>query len=374
MQHRVMASSTADPDCYRHVVGQHAAREFLASQAANPVNAYMLVGPPGSGKKDLALAFAADIVCAHADPADWENIVDLVLRNMYADVIVQGAEGARVRKVEAESLTKEAYRKPVVGAVKVIIGVGFDTIIDEASALLLKTIEEPGPSVVFVLLADDVPTDLVTIASRCVRVNLPHLSADEIREALLADPEMMALPTAQIERAATGAMGDLRRARVLATDERFAVRVDTWAAVPGRLDGTGATVHRLAAELMAMVEEAFEPMHLVLVAETAAADAEAEEYGSRRESRTDEKARHARIERRFKNGELQAGLGVLARCYRDAALAGTISAVAASDAVEAMSRLSMELVRNPNHKLQLQALFLKLPSLPSARPSLPSAR
>jgi hypothetical protein len=191
------------------------------------------------------------------------------------------------------------------------------------------------------------------------------LSADEIREVLLADPELAALPTAQIERAAAGAMGDLRRARVLATDERFAVRVDTWAAVPGRLDGTGATVHRLVAELVSMMDEAWAPMGVVLAAEAAAAAAEAEEYGSRRESRTDEKLRHARIERRFKNGELQAGLGVLARCYRDAALAGTMTAVAASDAVEAMSRLSMELVRNPNHKLQLQALFLKLPLLSS---------
>ncbi len=374
MQRRVMASLTADPDCYRHVVGQHAARGFLASQAASPVNAYMLVGPPGSGKKDLALAFAADVACAHADAAERENIVDLVLRNMYADVIVLGAEGTQVRAEEAAEYTHEAVRKPVVGGVKVMIGVGFDTITDKASAMLLKTIEEPGPSVVFVLLADDVPPDLVTIASRCVRVNLPALSVDEIREALLADPEMMALPTAQIERAATGAMGDLRRARVLATDERFAVRVDTWAAVPGRLDGTGATVHRLVAELMSMMDEAWAPMDAVLAAETAAADAEAEEYGSRRESRTDEKNRHARIKRRFYNGELQAGLGVLARCYRDAVMAGTMTAVAGSDAVEAMSRLSMELVRNPNHKLQLQALFLKLPSLPSAQPSLPSAQ
>lgn len=358
-----MATPTADPDCYRQVVGQRAAREFLATQAADPVNAYMLVGPPGSGKLDLALAFAADVVCAHADPAERQNIVDLVLRNMYADVIVQGAEGSRVREEEAKVVTAEAYRKPTVGAVKVIIGVGFDTITDKAAALLLKTIEEPGPSVVFVLLAENVPADLVTIASRCVRVGIPALSADEISEALFADPELAALPTAQLERAAAGAVGDLRRARVLATDERFAVRLDTWAAVPSRLDGTGAAVRRLVAELMSMMDEAWEPMDVVLTAEAAAAAAEAEEYGSRRESRTDEKDRHARIKRRFYNGELQAGFAVMARVYRDAAMAGTTSVGAAADAVDAMGRLSLELVRNPNRKLQLQALFLKLPPL-----------
>jgi DNA polymerase-3 subunit delta' len=365
-QRRVMATPTADPDCYRQVVGQRAAREFLATQAADPVNAYMLVGPPGSGKLDMALAFAADVVCTHADPAERDRICDLVLRNMFADVIVQGAEGARVRRPEAEVLTAEAYRKPTEGAAKVIVGVGFDTITDEAAAVLLKTIEEPGPSVVFVLLAENVPAGLVTIASRCVRVDIPALSADEISEVLFADPELAALPTAQLERAAAGAVGDLRRARVLATDERFAVRLDTWAAVPSRLDGTGATVHRLVAELMSMMDEAWEPMRVALATEVAAADAEAEQYGSRREARSDEKPRHARIERRSYNGELQAGFAVMARVYRDAAMAGTMSVGAAADAVDAMGRLSLELVRNPNRKLQLQALFLKLPPL-SAR-------
>jgi len=56
----------------------------------------------------------------------------------------------------------------------------------------------------------------------------------------------------------------------------------------------------------------------------------------------------------------------MARVYRDAAMAGTMSVGAAADAVDAMGRLSLELVRNPNRKLQLQALFLKLPPL-SAR-------
>jgi DNA polymerase III subunit delta' len=358
-------ASTADADCYRQVVGQHKAREFLTSQAADPLNAYMVVGPPGSGKVDLALAFAADIMCAHADAADRDLVTDLVLGNNYADVVLQGAEGARVRRPEAEFLIQEAHRKPSVGDVKVIIGVGFDTITDEAAALLLKSIEEPGPSVVFVFLAENVPPHLVTIASRCVRVDLPPLSADEIRQALLADPDMAALPTAQVEKAAEGALGDLRRARVLATDERFAVRLDTWSMVPGRLDGTGATVRRLVAELQAMMDEAWAPMAAVLAAEIAAANAEEEKYGTRRESRSDETPRHKRIERRFRNAEVMAGLGVLSRVYRDAAMAGTITVGAAGDAVASMGRLSLELVRNPNHKLQLQALFLTLPPLVS---------
>ena len=54
----------------------------------------------------------------------------------------------------------------------------------EGAARLLKTVEEPPPSTVFVILADDVPVDLVTIASRCVRVDFHALPEPLIAETL----------------------------------------------------------------------------------------------------------------------------------------------------------------------------------------------
>jgi len=357
-------AAPTEVDCYAGVVGQQAARRFLASEAVDPVHAYLLVGPPGSGKTSLARAFAADVLSAGLDPVERARVVDLVLRDMSADVAMVGAQGSRIRRQEAEELVAGAWRKPVEGNVKVLIGVGFDTITDEAAALLLKTIEEPGPSAVFVLLAEGVPPDLVTIASRCVRVDLPPLTAAEVEAALQADPALAEVPPERIQRAAVDAHGDLRRARVLATDERFALRLDAWAAVPTTLDGFGATAHRLAEELWSMMEEAKAPLAASLAAEAEAAEAEAERYGRRRESRADETARHRRIERRFTNAEFMAGLGVLARRYRDAAVAGQVSPASADAVVRDLDRLGNELVRNPNLRLQLQALLVRLPPLP----------
>jgi hypothetical protein len=137
--------------------------------------------------------------------------------------------------------------------------------------------------------------------------------------------------------------------------------------VPASLDGFGATAHRLAGELWSMVEEAKAPLEATLAAEAAAAEDEAQRYGRRRESRADETARHRRIERRFINAEFIAGLGVLARRYRDAAAEGQLPPAVADAAVGELDRLGNELVRNPNLKLQLQALLVRLPSLSSHR-------
>ena len=361
------AGEAAGVDPYASVIGQRAACEFFATAAADPVNAYLIVGPPGSGKVDLAQAFAADVV-SHGLPADERRrAVDLALARNHADVVTIVAEGASVRKEEADRLTEEAHRSPIEGPVKVIIGVGFDAITDKAAAMLLKTVEEPGPGIVIVLLADEIPPDLITIASRCVRVDLPPLREADVIEALRADEALAEVAPERLEVAAAGAVGDLRRARVLALDERYALRLEAWASVPGRLDGTGAAVAAAVAELVAMVDEAAEPLKALLAAESAQADEEAEAYGRRRETKKVEDERHKRIVRRFTSAEYLAGLGVLSRCYGDAVVTGTLPPATGGAAVAAIDRFVAEWVRNPNVKLQLQALFLKLPPLATTR-------
>lgn len=358
---------TTEVDPYRGVVGQTAAREFFARAADDPTNAYLLVGPRGSGKLALARAFAADVLSRGLDDDARARVVDLVLTTRFADCREFGAEGSRVRKQEVEPFQEECYRKPVDGQTKVVIGVGFDAITESAAVSLLKTIEEPGPSVIVVLLAEDVPPDLVTVASRCVRVNLLPLTNDEVRAGLAADPDLSDTAPEVLAAAADAAGGDLRRARVLATDERFGLRLAAWAGVPGRLDGTGAAVSSQVADLLAMIDDALAPLEALLKAETEEADAEQERYGTRRESRSEEDERHRRIIRRERNAEFRVGLGVLAGVYRDAAVAGTLPLADAVGAVSAIDQLAIEMIRTPNMRLQLMALFRRLPPVAHRR-------
>ena len=144
----------------------------------------------------------------------------------------------------------EASRSPIEADRKVMVVDRFDTAEAESAASLLKTIEEPPATVVFVLLAEEVPAEHVTIASRCVRVDLPPLADEVVVAALVADgvgPERAA-------HLAGASAGSLDRARLLADDPTLQGRRDAWWSVPDRIDGTGATVAVLVEELRAMID------------------------------------------------------------------------------------------------------------------------
>ena len=274
-------------------------------------------------------------------------------------MIVERA-GAAVRVEEAEELIRLAVRTPVEGERKVIVGLGFESTEPAAAARLLKIVEEPPASTVFVLLTEDVPPELVTIASRCVRVDLDPLPMRLVVERLMA--EGVAEGTAEEAAAASG--GDLDRARLLATDPRLALRRAAWLAVPERLDDTGATVHRLVAELRASIDDAQGPLDARHAAELAELEERVARSGERGAGRADLDRRQKRQVRRHRTDELRFGLATLAGRYRDAAAAAERPAPYVA-AVDAIHEVAEALIRNPNEALVLQALFLRLPALAS---------
>jgi DNA polymerase-3 subunit delta' len=228
----------------------------------------------------------------------------------------------------------------------------------------LKTVEEPPPSTVFVLLADAVPPELVTVASRCVLIDFPPLPADAIEGWLVAhgtEPGRAAL-------VAEGAGGDLDRARLLASDEGFAARLELWRSVPGRLDGHGAAAGALARQLLEGVDEALVPLRARHAEELAAAEAEAASLGERTvPGRHELDARHKREDRRWRAEELNIGLATLARTYLDrlskaltaeSSSPGTV--VGCERAISLVNDAAASLRRNPNELLLLEALLVRL--------------
>ena len=242
-----------DLDVWGDVVGQDHAVAQLAAAAVQPVHAYLLVGPSGSGKRAAARAFAALLLAAGSEGEAAERHARLALAEAHPDlhIIEPTTAQGRIDAPAAREIVHQAAVSPAEGSRKVLVLEDFH-LIDRFGAILLKYVEEPPASTFFVILAEDVPPELVTIASRSVRIDLGPVPLHAVVDRLVAE----GVGAAQAVAIAAAANGDLDRARLLATDSRFAVRADALAAMPGRLDGTGARAAELAGEVKALIDDA----------------------------------------------------------------------------------------------------------------------
>lgn len=357
-----MADLINRDDVWGDVVGQDRAVAALRAAAVNPVHAYLLVGPAGSGKRAAAAAFAAAVLAADAERngGDAARAAFLAGNESHPDLSIFEPQGASLSVDDADEITKAAFRSPVEGTRKVLVLTEFHTVA-QAGPALLKTIEEPPASTVFVILAEEVPPELIAIASRAVRIDLGPVPETAIINRLVADGVDGDLAAS----VAAASAGDLARARLLVTDDALAVRRDAWASIPTRIDGTGATAAMLVDEVRALIDAAQEPLDERHRADAARLAEQAETYGTRGPSAKDVEAAHKREVRRHRTAELRFGLATMARVYRDR-LAITADPTPLLDALDAMGAAAEAITRNPNELLLLQALVSSFEPVPAA--------
>ena len=97
------------------------------------------------------------------------NACRRALAGTHPDLVVVERTGASLDVDDARTIVARAQRRPLEAARQVLVVPDVHLAVKAAPALL-KTLEEPPPPTVFVLLADDLPPELATIASRCVQV------------------------------------------------------------------------------------------------------------------------------------------------------------------------------------------------------------
>lgn len=349
----------AERSALASVRGQPAAVRELEAALRRPVHAYLFVGPRGSGKRAAARAFAAELLATGFGGDEADRHRRLALAETHPDLEIVEREGPFITRDQARRIVERSVRSPVESRGKVLLLTEFHLVLD-AAPILLKAIEEPPASTIFVILADEVPPELVTIASRCVVVRFAALTSDEVAARLTEEGVSPDAAT----RAAEAAGGDLARARILVHDPGLDDRVTTWRSIPERLNGTGAAVMELVDELTGQLDEALGPMEARQQQEVAEFTERAERYGMARGSQRLLDERHRRERRRFRIDELRFGLGVLSRAYRDrlvaAVSAGDPSASQGVQAVSVISAAVEGLERNPNETLFLESLLVRL--------------
>lgn len=347
---------------WQQVVGQDQACAQLQAAINSPVHAYLLVGPPGTGKRAAALAFAAELLSHESVGAESEQIVRLVSMEQYPALNIVEREGPSISADQARDVVGRSQMSPPVGSRQVFILDEFH-LVQDAGPMLLKAIEEPNPGTFFIVLADEVPSHLETIASRCVEVNFTAIPEDVIARALIAegsDPELAGV-------VASISGGNLERARLIVADPSVTQRRDAWYSAMDRVDGTGHAITVVVDELLASIEAVLQPLEERQKEELEAFVASFEnlDLSVPKGQKKQVEDRHKREQRRIRADELRSGLGVLLeyfrdRCFSDGPAAPPALYTKAYDAVRAAEE---RLHFNAKESLVLQSLFIQLSSI-----------
>lgn len=226
-------------------------------------HAWLITGPPGSGRSIAAVCFAAALQCtADGEPGCGQcRACTTTMAGTHADVRRVIPEGLTIGVKEMRDIVQIASRRPGTGRWQIVVVEDADRLTEGAANALLKVVEEPPPSTVFLLCAPSVdPEDIaVTLRSRCRHVALTTPRVDAIAQVLM---ESDGLPEADARWAASVSGGHVGRARRLATDEQARARRERAlglardAAVPARAFGAvEALVAEADAEAVALTAD-----------------------------------------------------------------------------------------------------------------------
>lgn len=235
------------------LIGQDAVVDELAHAASDPeamTHAWLITGPPGSGRSTAAVAFAAALQCPDHGCGTC-SICTAAIAGSHPDVDLVRSETLSYGVDDAEELIKRAFLVPADAPWHIVVIEDGDRLTPAAANMLLKVLEEPPPHLVWLLCAPSPEDVLPTIRSRTRSVHLRTPSTGEVAEALRerygVDPAMAAF-------AARASQGHIGRARALAVDEEARRRRQEVLRIPGGLRDL-SSCFVAAEELLAMATE-----------------------------------------------------------------------------------------------------------------------
>lgn len=243
------------------LVGQRRAVEALSQAAGGQgmTHAWLFTGPPGSGRSNAAIAFAAALQCERGGCGDC-HACHTVLTGSHADVSVIRTEKLSIGVDEVRDLVRRSALAPVGRRWQILVVEDADRLTEQACNALLKAIEEPTERTVWMLCTPTVEDMLPTIRSRCRLVTLTTPTPDEVAEFLVRKDGIDAALASYAARASQGHIG---RARALARDEATRNRRREVVTIPASLRDLGACMNA-AGNLHSVTKEEADAMTTVL--------------------------------------------------------------------------------------------------------------
>ena len=177
-------------------------------------HAWLFTGPPGSGRSNTAVAFAAALLCESGGCNNCLNC-RTAIAGTHADIELIETEGLSIKIDEIRELITRASWSPSVGGYRVVVIEDADRLTESAANALLKAIEEPGLRTVWLLCAPSATDVLPTIRSRTRSIVLRTPSTSAVAKLLEGEN----INSTMANFAARASQGHIGRARHLALNE-----------------------------------------------------------------------------------------------------------------------------------------------------------
>ncbi|MGQ0848655.1 MAG: DNA polymerase III subunit [Actinomycetota bacterium] len=234
------------------IIGHREVLDFLIGELTAPGHAYLMVGPSGVGKATIARYFSQLLLCPeqgrHIDPCRSCRRVN---SGNHPDLIDVEPEGrTSLGADQARAVVRQAALTPVESTRRVFLFEEAGLMTEQAANALLKTLEEPSGSVVFVLVADSEEDFPPTVASRCRTIRFGRVPDTELVDGLVArgvDPAR-----ADVLSLVSGGRPGL--ALALTTRDDLADLRQAWLGLPMRVSGRPGDGFSLAEEIMAKID------------------------------------------------------------------------------------------------------------------------
>ena len=212
---------------FRAIIGHRRLLGLLSRAVAQDTlpPSLLFAGPRGVGKRRTAIALAETVNCTEPTVVDSLSrdacgtcaSCRRIARGVHPDVlVVEPGDMGSIKIEQVRDVIDRAGYRPFEGRRRVVIIDEADAMVDAAQNALLKTLEEPPPSSVFVLISAMPDALLPTVLSRCQRLRFGELSATEVAEALMRDHEY---EEAEARAAAADADGSIGRALAAASSD-----------------------------------------------------------------------------------------------------------------------------------------------------------
>lgn len=204
------------------LVGQKPVIDMLSRIAQGDpsqiTQSWLICGPPGSGRSNMARAFAAALESPdHGMSAEPTRVTQQVLAGTHPDVTVLTTNKVTIGIDQVREIITTSEQMPATAPWRIIIIEDVDRMLERTTNVLLKEIEEPAEHCIWLLCAPSAQDVLPTIRSRTRIVNLAVPSTQAVAGFLTSTTN---IEPKVAQRAARLAEGHIGIAKLYATDER----------------------------------------------------------------------------------------------------------------------------------------------------------